>query len=465
MSGHTAPPKIRTPDECIPYAQVYLAADLTSFIRSELGSEKKPCIKRGVCDRIHARLMSLKGLSDLEAAARDEMCCSESNMKSLVKAVWYASSIDPKADPLLLPCEKIPNNVRRILVTQTDFNMTSRGFELMGRLMRQRTQPYCKDTATANIYHNSNLVIIQTFNPLSSVSIKSLKDACVKPVKANGDKKGEKRGAALASQRMTMHVLYIFIMRTLLTLGDRDLDEKCLESRQILRAAMTMIALAIQMVAPHRGVEVCSFSWMDLKEFLAIRRTPQDNYVVHQVPFLVRCMMGDQHQLPGSSVYMLYHYCAKLRSQFASSLQHTLPIEASLLSLPFIFTFATKIILHIEPKALLMPKCNPMTLMLFKVPTNAMVIQKAVMLPTDTLDGWMNNHLPPGAIKDSWLTTYSSRVAIARLVVHFGFLDSPNRVIVQFFKHLFGHSEFSNQIIAYALHRKLTRATTRDTRF
>lgn len=465
MSGQCAPPKIRAPEECIPYAQVYFKAELTEFIRSEIGTEKKPVIKRGVCVRIKARLMSLDHLSDLEMSARDEMCCSEHNMKCLVKAVWYASTINNKADPLLIPCDKVPHNVLSILVTKTDFDMVGRGFELMGRLLRLKTQPYTKQTSTVGVERNSGVVFIQTFNPLSSITFRRMKDACVQTLKANGDKKGEKRGGSLAAQRMTMHALYAFIMCTLYGLGNRDLDEKCLESRQILRAAMTMIALAIQMVAPHRGVEVCSFSWMDLKEFLAIRKSPGENYVVHEVPFLVRCMMGDRHQLPGSSVYMLYHYCAKMLARFANSLQHTLPVEASLMSLPFIFTFATKIILHIEPRALLMPKCNPMTLMVFKVPTNSMEIRNAVMLPTDTLDGWMNNHLPPGAIKDSWLTTYSSRVAIARLVVRFGFLDSPNKAIVQFFKHLFGHSEFSDQIIAYALHRKLTRATTRDVYF
>ena len=221
------------------------------------------------------------------------------------------------------------------------------------------------------------------------------------------------------------------------TLLIADHAKKC---QVIVRVAAKVMALVLEVSRVSRGNEVCCTSFADL--------TVSVQGIGKPVWLLARAMVP-KGSVPRPEWYREWKWNGKDKQEFLDLIHDCLPYDASALSLPDILEWCMRIILALEP-SYCNPEVNPQLLMFLgfgKAKPHSLT-----PLTTNLLNGWLKDAktLPPRAVGDRWLTSYSSRTSFAKSVMEFALLDRLDPELADAVRGCFGHSTTSQEIKKYA---------------
>lgn len=376
---------------------------------------------------------------------RNEMV-QAANVRAIIMLVWFAVMACEKGqkgqgimDPLFMTQKYVKSSYSLVCKIQNHYGMVILGFSVIGRAIERTVQ---SDDVFGNFMNGGEERQYPAYNPMTTKEILEAYAKCPATLKLNGEGKGEKRGASYGSQVVAAHHRYKCV-ENMMTNKHRlkNAREDSQAHRTICRNLMTMLVMCIASTHPFRGIELCSFSWMDINERVYY---PDGSFV--DIPLLVRCLLPSHIKLPPVKYYYISHYCSKGKALDAheQKMMHAVPEFASLMSLPVVFEFVTRIILDIAPHMILSPIKNPLGLMIYKVKQSLKKGMHAEFLPTGTLGTWLKMHasIPEGAIANAWIMPYSCRITFARLIKSMGFLtqcdDDIRAELYRMFGHVFG---------------------------
>lgn len=452
------------------YAFIFYKAHLLEAISSWLLDNMDECGLMRMDVQIVTELQDAMNALTLEEAfskVRAEMC-DPCTVRAMIKAVWFMARLRKEGEtignPMLVVQELVDEKYAGICVNRYDFMMVYRGFNAMGRRIDRTKQPGFDTYVNLPIDCPSDVKTYLIYNPMTIKHIKKAMKEVTGKFKANNEKKGDKRGASLGAHVVSMIHRYETIKRFMLNDAKKKagrLVSMDSQDRKILqRMLMTYLAMCISLTYPNRCVEYCCFSWLDLKEVVCIDGKYYD------VPLINRCMLSteDRAKLSPVKFYYMAHYCGKTKRVHTIKTMHALPGFASLISLPMVFEFVVRLMLEISPHLILKPMNNPQALMIFQVKqklTNE-TDDPVEFLSTSVFGTWLTNtwSVPPGAVPNSWIMPYTSRVTFARVLVNLDLLDpkTPEHIRLTL-RHLFGHTDNSDTIEeVYARQLSMTQA-------
>lgn len=416
-------------------------------------------MNRSIVCKLQKAMNALK-LEPAYARARDVMC-ETSNVKSIIKVIWFMAMAKRRIGltmcPMMASSKFVEDRFMEVCRCQYDYMMVYKGFNAIGRSIDLREQPTFTHMTEIEVEDKSDIKSYYVYNPMTATLVWSAMKAMPATAKGNLEARGAKRSAPFWAFLLSMIHLF-YSIKTMMTMdkASKRVDKDSGPRRTLLRMLMTFLALSISLTFPNRCIEYATFSWFDIKERVVIDGTYYD------IPLIVRCMLSPEERkhMPEIKYYYMMHYCGKMLRKYASKLMHVIPGFASLVSLPVVFEFVARIMLCLVPHLIIHNINNPQAMMMFEVPNVKLSDATNVpirILNTSTFGIWLKKFAVPfGAVKDSWIMPYTSRVSFARLITAFQLLVVRNpvsRLVCDLMRVLFGHTPDSTVIEdTYATH-------------
>lgn len=313
---------------------------------------------------------------------------------------------------------------------------------------------------------------------------------------ASGDATAKRAGGVqgMAAGAASVYLAMINLMKSM---GDGKIDDEkyAHKGKQLFRKAQVLLFVVISMTSPARGRETLMATFDDFTE----RVQGNEEFMI-----MMRCLLVDPCALPRTKFYRMRRLHAKHLNTLERYMQQALPEYASALSIPDVMCFCMTVMIRLQHKNLLSPRCNPFMHIFLGtgdgkvdrveaeaedevdrvfdnqvdeiaekdeevVAARALAKSHNIPIPSGSgskrkatpfgvgnlemarMDTQLKQDVPPCCVRKSFISGYSSRTGIAILLEKLDIMDeTEDKQLRDFVRMWYGHSMKSWQVLLYA---------------